>query len=211
MRERVQVTARRAAEYRHQRGLADTRDLADRRDPARVELGLGDRADAPEPADRERMQELELAFGRDHEQPVGLGHAAGDLREELRARDADRDAQSDAFEHLAAQPHRDLGRCARDPEQATDIEEGLVDRQALDQRRGVLEHLEHGLARGGVRLHARPHDDRARAEAARVTPRPSRCARRRPWPRSWPRAPRPPPTITGRPRSRGSSRCSTDA
>ena len=54
-------------------------------------------------------------------------------------------------------------------------------------------------------------DDRVRAQPARLPRRPSPCGRRTPSPRSSPRARRPPPTITGRPRSRGSSRCSTDA
>ena len=114
------------------------------------------------------MEELELAVGRDEEQPVGLGDRARDLGEELRAGDADRDRQADPLEHLAPQTDRDLGRGARDSSEAADVEERLVDRQPFDQRGRVGEDLEHRLARFRVRLHARRHDDGARAEQARL-------------------------------------------
>ena len=54
------------------------------------------------------------------------------------------------------------------PAQAADVEEGLVDRQPLDEGRGVGEHFEHRLARLGVRRHARLHDDGAWAQPARL-------------------------------------------
>ena len=72
--------------------------------PRCVELLGGDPADAPEPLDRQRVEELELAVGRHHEQPVGLGHAAGHLGQELGPRHADGDRQPDPLEHLAPQP-----------------------------------------------------------------------------------------------------------
>ena len=95
VRERVQLAPRRAAEQLHERRLGELRDLADRVDPARVQLRRRLRPDAPQPLDRQRVEEVELAVGRDDEQPVGLGDAARDLGEELRARDADRDRQPD--------------------------------------------------------------------------------------------------------------------
>ena len=58
----------------------------------------GDRADAPEPLHLERVEERELPVRRHDEEPVGLRHAARDLGEELRPRDADRDRQA----HLLA-------------------------------------------------------------------------------------------------------------
>ena len=106
VRERVQVTAGGAAEQRDERALVEPRDLPDRRDPARPELPRRDRPDAPEPLDRERMQEGELAVRRHDEQAVGLRDAARHLGEELRPRDADRDRQPDALEHVALQPQR---------------------------------------------------------------------------------------------------------
>ena len=72
------------------------------------------------------------------------------------------------LEHLAAQLRRDLDRGARHARQAADVEERLVDRQPLDERRGVLEHLEHGLARLDVRGEARRDHDRPRAQPPRL-------------------------------------------
>ena len=69
------------------------------------------------------------------------------------------------------------------------VEERLVDREPLDERRRVLEDAEDGLARLRVRLHARRHDDRVRAEPAGAG-RPSPCEPA-PWPRSSRRARRP--------------------
>ena len=56
----------------------------------------------------ERMQELQLAVDRHHQQAVGLGHPAGHLGEELRPGDPDRDRQADPVEDVSAQPHGDL-------------------------------------------------------------------------------------------------------
>ena len=50
-----------------------------------------DPADAPEPLDRQRVQEAQLGAGGNDEQTVGLGHRAGDLGQELRCRQANRD------------------------------------------------------------------------------------------------------------------------
>ena len=58
------------------------------------------------------------------------------------------------------------GRRAGDPPQAADVEERLVDREPLHERRRVPEDLEHRLARFRVHLHAGPHDDRLGTEAA---------------------------------------------
>ena len=103
--------------------------------------------DAPQRLDRQRVEEVELALGRDDQQPVGLGLRARHLGEELRARDADRDRQPDLLAHLAPQPPRDLLRRAGDPLHPARVEERLVDRERLDLRRGVVEHLEHRAAR----------------------------------------------------------------
>jgi hypothetical protein len=49
------------------------------------------------------VQELELAVGRDDVEPVGLGGAAGQLGEHLRARHPDAERQAGLLAHLAAQ------------------------------------------------------------------------------------------------------------
>jgi hypothetical protein len=82
--QRVQLPPRGAAEHRHQRRLGQRGDLADRHQPARVQLDRGLVAHAPQSLDRQRVQELELAGRRHDEQPVRLRHPRGDLGEELR-------------------------------------------------------------------------------------------------------------------------------
>ena len=164
VRERVQVAPGRAAEHRHEHGLRQQRDLADLRDPARAQLRGRDRPDAPEPLDRKRVEERELLVGRHDEQPVRLRDRARHLGEELRPGDADRDRQADPVEHVAPEALGDLDRRPEAPLHPAHVEERLVDREALDERRRVLEHLEDGLARLDVRGEARLDDDRVRAE-----------------------------------------------
>ena len=67
--QRPQVSARRLADGGAQLGLLAGGELADRADAVSVELGGRDRADAPEPLDRERVEEGLL--------PVGIDRRAG--------------------------------------------------------------------------------------------------------------------------------------
>ena len=69
-----------------------------------------------------------------------------------------------------AQAGGDLDRGAGDAPQAADVEERLVDRQPLDERRGVVEHLEHRLAGVGVGLEPRRHDDGVGAQPPGLAP-----------------------------------------
>ena len=160
------MAARRPPEDRDERRLGELGDLADGGDPALAELVGGDHPDTPEPFHRQGVEEGELAVGRHHQQTVGLGHAAGHLGEELGPGDPDGDGQADPLADLAPQPHGDVGRRARDPSQPADVEERLVDRQPLDQRRRVVEHLEHRLARLGVGRHPGLDHHRLRAQPA---------------------------------------------
>ena len=124
-----------------------------------MQLAGRGRPDAPEPLDRERMEEVELAVGLDDEQPVGLRDAARHLRQELRPRHPDRDRQADALAHVVPQARRDLGGRSCEPPHPANVEERLVDRERLDERRCVVEDGEHRLARLRVRTHPRLHDD----------------------------------------------------
>jgi hypothetical protein len=128
----VQVAARGAPQQQHELGLRQRRDLADRRDPACVELARSHRPDAPQALDGKRMEKRQLAVGRHDEQPVGLGHPARDLGEELRPCDANRDRDPDLREHVLPQPLRDPARRPPDTLHAAHVEERLVDRHALD-------------------------------------------------------------------------------
>ena len=69
---------------------------------------------------------------------------------------------------LAAKALGDLGRCAGYTTQAPDVEERLVDGDPLDERGGVVEHLEHRLAGRRVRRQARRDEDGVRAQPTRL-------------------------------------------
>jgi hypothetical protein len=166
VRQGVEVPARRAAEDRDQRVLVESRHIGDGRERSLAQLLRGDRADPPEPFDGKGMEEAELVVDRHHEQAVRFGDAARDLRQELRARHADRDRDADALAHLGAEPHRDLGRRSGDALEPADVEERLVDREALDQWRRVAEHVEHRVAGFAVRLHPWTDHDRLWAHPA---------------------------------------------
>src|SRR5581483_4649634 len=79
VRQRVHVPAGGAAEQPDERLLRQVCDLGDGRHADGAELRGGRGADAPEPLDRQRPEEGELAPRRDDEQPVRLGDAARDL------------------------------------------------------------------------------------------------------------------------------------
>ena len=169
-RQRVEVPARGPADDRDEARLAERRGIGHRADAERVQLGRGDLADAPEPLDGQRLQERALAVRRHEQQAIGLGDPARDLGEELRARDPHRDRQPDLVGHPRPQLRGDLHRRPDDLEQAADLEERLVDREALDERRGVAEDREHGLARRRVGVHPRRHHDGLGAERPRLPP-----------------------------------------
>ena len=101
--------------------------------PAGREPLLGDPAHSPDRAHREWVQELQFAPERDCQEPVGLGRGAGHLGEELRGGHTHAQRQSDlgldARRSRAAISTGDPAlRCSPD-----DLQEGLVDRQSLDQ------------------------------------------------------------------------------
>ena len=164
VRKGVQLPARRTPEHRDEQRLVETGDLPDGADSTAVELLGGDAADSPQPLDRKWMQERELAVRRNERETVRLRDRARHLREELRPGDPDGDREPDLLEHPPTQPRRDLRRPAREPLETANVEERLVDRQPFDERRRVLEHLEHRLARLRVRGHPRRDHDRVRAQ-----------------------------------------------
>ena len=187
--ERVQVPAGRPPEHGDQVALAERRDLPDRRQPAGVQLAGGDRPDAPQPLDRQRVQELQLLPGRHDNSPSGFATALATLARCLVV------ATPTVIGNPTSSRTRVRNRsaiCSGEPgdaPHAAHVQERLVDRDALHERRRVLEDLEHRLAGLGVGLHAR---------LTTIASGHSRFARRRPWhcgcrtpsPRSSRRAPR---------------------
>ena len=83
-----------AAQHVLQVVVGEGRDLADLLDPEGDEPLLGARADAGEDPDRERREECRLAAGADDGQAAGLAAVGGDLRDDLRRRDAERARQT---------------------------------------------------------------------------------------------------------------------
>ena len=80
----------------------------------------------------------------------------------------DGDRETDLVAHLSPQPSGDLEWVAGHLQQPGDVEERLVDRYALDERRRPLEDREDGLARLDVGIEAGRHDDGVRAQRARL-------------------------------------------
>ena len=170
VRERVQLATECATECGHEHVFVETGDLADRRDASVVQLVRRDRADTPEPLDRQPVEERQLTVGRHDEQAVGLGDPARHLRQELRPGHADRDRQAHALADLTAQAPCDLGRRPGQPPHPANVEERLVDREPLDGRGRILEDAKERLARLGVGGHPRRDDDRIGTEAPRLPP-----------------------------------------
>ena len=135
-----------------------------------MQLLRRDRTDAPQSLDGERVEEPQLVLDGDDEEPVRLAECTRHLGEVLRAGHADRDGQADPGSHVGAQLLRDGGRRTADAAQAADLEERLVDRDALDERGGVVEDVEHVAARLGVRVHPGRDDDRVGAQPQRLAP-----------------------------------------
>ena len=154
--DRVDVPARRLAERGHQLRLAQLRRLADGLQPERVQLARRRRPDAPDPLDRQREEELELALGLHDEQPVGLRGPARDLGQDLRPGDADAERQPGVLAHLPAQPRGELGRRLV---AARHVEERLLERPGLDDLREAVEDGEHRLAGRHDRVPVRVGDD----------------------------------------------------
>ena len=171
VRERVQVRARGAAEQRVERG-SPVRRPARRpsRCPARVQLARRSPARRPTAArPGSGCRNASSRVGRDDEQPVRLRDRARDLGEELRPRDADRDREPDLARARRARSRAAISRgVPASRSMPAHVEERLVDREPLDERRRVLEDREDRLARLGVGGHARRHDDRVRAEPPRL-------------------------------------------
>ena len=134
----------RSADQRDQRPLVHARDLADGRDADVAQFPRGDRPDAPQALDLERMQEPSSSSGGTSSSPSGFATPLATFaRNFVRAMPTviGRPTSLDA----AAKRARDLERRADASLHAAHIEERLVDRERLDHRCGVVEDAEDGL------------------------------------------------------------------
>ena len=180
-------------------------------DPRGLQPLGGGGAHAPELAHAERVQELELAAGRDQQQAVGLRLVAGHLRDELRAGDADRRA--------AARPPRAPARAAgpRSPP-ACPRSAPARGRRGRPRRSRASRRSERCPQIPRTRPCSPPSTPpsgtrrpRRRGTAAAPSRRSWPSARRTRAPRSWPPAPPPGRRSPAGRAAPGSSRCSTEA
>ena len=143
----------RFTDHRGQPHPAGPGNVPDRADAEPVELRSRDLAHAPEGLDRQGVEECLLPVRFDHEQAIRFRRTARHLGQEFRPRHADRDRQPRFGEHPLPQGRGNLRRRTRDVLHAADLEEGLVDRDALDHRCRVVEDLVDRLAGLRVGLH----------------------------------------------------------
>ena len=129
------------------------------------------RTDPPQRPHRQRPEEsVGAGLGHD-EEAIGLAQRGGDLRHVLGRRDADAADEAGLVEHPALERMRDDSGAPEQSSRAPNIEERLIDRERLDDRRHVVEdrHDLRGLFEESAEIGR--DDDRGRAEPQRLTDR----------------------------------------
>ena len=136
------------------------REIAHLAEPERVQAGLELRSDAPQPGHRERGEEGPGLLRPDLRWPFGLARSeaifATNLHEAMPA-EAGRPTSAAISR---AEPAGDLGRWPEERLRGGHVQERLVERERLDERRVAFEDGEHLLAGLGVGREARRHHDR---------------------------------------------------
>ena len=158
-------------------------------------------ADAPEPLDRQRVQERRAR--RRAAPPAGRRAwppRSRPWRGTWCVATPTVIGRPTALAHVAPQPARDLARRAGDPLAARGRRGTPRRSRAPRPAAWSARRPEHRPARLGVGRHPRPHDHRLRTQPAGLRAPHRRPDPAAPSPRSSPQAPPPPPTITGRPR-----------
>src|SRR5947208_17090952 len=112
------------------------------------------------------MEENQLGLRIDNYQSVGLSHLRGNLRQVLGSSHANRDWQADLSSHSMAYCRCDLSRRTEEMSAPCDISEGLIDRDSLDERREIIEHIDDGIAQPLVLLEMTTHEYQLRTEFA---------------------------------------------
>ncbi len=114
------------------------------------------------------MEEVQHAFARHDEQPVGLGLGRGELRDELGRRDPDRARDAVRLVDLRPDRRTDDGRSPEPPPSARDVEERLVERERLHDWGHRPEDRHHAGRHLAVDPPRRRQDRRLRAPAPRL-------------------------------------------
>jgi len=133
-REVVEVTPRGVAQAPHQRRQRGVGDVGDGTQAQPHEGLLGALPHPPQGADGQLLHERhDLVAGHD-DHAVGLGEAGGDLRHELRRRDADRAGDALLVVDGVADVLSDGRWWAHPSHRTRDVEERLVERERLHHR-----------------------------------------------------------------------------
>jgi hypothetical protein len=114
------------------------------------------------------VQEAQFGRGIDDAQAIRLGDLRGDLGEVLGARHPDRDRQPELVAHAPAHGLRDDRGGAKQMLGPGHVGESLVDRDALDQRRVVVEDADRGVAEARIVLVVAGNEDELRAKLLRL-------------------------------------------
>ncbi len=151
-------------------------EISDRHDAEPAEPLQRGRTDAPQTCDRQRIEVGRFLPGRHLEHPVagldamrsgaGLGLDGGHLGEELVRRHADRARQAQSVDHRRTDLPADRRSGAEQCGGPGDVEERLIERQRLDERRERGEDVEDVSARLGVRRVVARQEHRSRDELA---------------------------------------------
>ena len=160
-----------AAEDRPQQRIRRAAQFTQGVDAGRFHPRSGLAPKAGQAAHRQGVEHLADLLRRHHGQAVGLLQLRGDLRHQLVGRDADRGGESGELADAALDAARDLGAAAEQRGARGDIQERLIERQALHQRGDLAEHAEHQRRDFLVALHARTHAHRVGAQAQRLAHR----------------------------------------
>ena len=177
--QRVQAVALGGPEQPDQLVLPGRLQVGDGVDAHPPEPLGGGRADAGDDRDVHRPQQVDLGAGRYDDQAVGLVEVAGHLGDELRGADPDRRRQpAGHLGDLLAQPLGEGGD-GRDLEvvevRGGEVDERLVQRQRLHERRGRPQHGHHLLAGRAVGVEAAAQERRVRAPRPRLAGRHGRA------------------------------------
>ncbi len=181
--------------------------VGERFQPESLELLAQNGTDAPQPTQRQRVEQSTHLMRSDHAQTIGFGQGASDLGHQLVGCHGHGHGQAGPRSDALFEPGCEL---ERPPEQALrsgDVEERFVQRDRFDLGRELGEDRVHLLGDLGVACHVGrqkyalgTQSARAKAGHCRADPVPCALHRKRPRPRLGGELA---PTITGRPRSSG--------
>ena len=127
-----QLRAGRLPQQTFEDGAADLGQLPDGVDARMVETAFRGRSDAPDEADGKGFEEGALVLWRHDNDAVGFGHLRGHFGQVLGAGNPDRERKADFVPDASTDRDGDLGGRPEEVDSAGDVEERLVDGDALD-------------------------------------------------------------------------------